>query len=465
MTLNRDTQHLPRSVHEWDQFIRALAQHPDDTVETSWLELKGPLDLTTAEHKFKVAKAILGFANRDPIDAEGHLDGRALLVIGVAGGRATGTRRIEDHQLINALTSYLGQADQAPRWTTQRCRVDDVNDILIVIVDAPQFGDPAYPLRKAFDKASRGTIYVRPSTESVPADDVAVDMLIRRATNRASGFSLTLGLNGDAITRASWNVRKLDPIIGETINRYLAAAEKPAEDEALAAAATVRDAMPRLTFGDMITGACRRETRSPKQFRDELEDWRLRCREGLALMFQDIAATRCAASVLTVTNTCGRFLEDLEIEVHIEGTIWSCDRPDGEESVAARVPKPPRKWGPFREPLINLSSYSSFPLASPSLFARVPHPRGNSASFRNAGSVDVTLRCPELRPGATVTIRREDIALICTDPDLAQTHVTYTATARGVHEQHKGEFSQPIVVIGDLTPRLAEILNTVLSKP
>jgi hypothetical protein len=84
---------------------------------------------------------------------------------------------------------------------------------------------------------------------------------------------------------------------------------------------------------------------------------------------------------------------------------------------------------------------------------------GNSASFRNGGSVDVTLTCEELRPGATVVIEADHSALICTDPNLAQTRMTISATARGVDEVFKAEHMQRINAIRDLTASMTSVLS------
>ncbi|MDZ8276352.1 hypothetical protein R2Q81_10380 [Microbacterium aquimaris] len=45
-----------------------------DEAETNYLELKGPLDLKAAEGVAKVAKFLLGAANRQPRDAGERVD-------------------------------------------------------------------------------------------------------------------------------------------------------------------------------------------------------------------------------------------------------------------------------------------------------------------------------------------------------------------------------------------------------
>jgi hypothetical protein len=144
-----DHAHLPQSIAEWEALVDAVGEATDDTrAEKTWLELKGRLDLGSAEGRFTVAKAILAMANRDPAAAAASVDGRGLVLLGAEAGSITGLPRVEDHVLKEKLAPYLGQDDVAPRWDTKRVQVSDSNDVLIIIVAAPQAGDPIYTLRR-----------------------------------------------------------------------------------------------------------------------------------------------------------------------------------------------------------------------------------------------------------------------------------------------------------------------------
>lgn len=73
-------ERLPRGSRGWRTFVEALAQ-VDDTAETHWLEMKSSLDLSRTGAA-KIAKFILGAANRQPEAAASALDGYALMVLG-----------------------------------------------------------------------------------------------------------------------------------------------------------------------------------------------------------------------------------------------------------------------------------------------------------------------------------------------------------------------------------------------
>lgn len=292
-------------------------------------------------------------------------------------------------------------------------------------------------------------------------------MLSRRSASQAAEFSLTVTLNDDAINRATWDIRQLDLILDKKVQDYLKPLEptptfdldglsaKAAWDPALSLKAALGPTLKAGVFGPIR----REETRSEEEFRVELDAWRENCRRELPLLFQDAAALARPPATFTITNTCGRFLEDVEMNVHIDGKVWAWDVPFNDAQPATRVPSPPRRWGPWNESPISLPRFApNVPNLSPGL------PRGgNWASFRNGGSVDVTLHCFELRPGATVEFD-EDTAFICTDRNLEHTRITISATARGVHEQFKTEFIQPIASAQDLTPDVASILNQALQR-
>jgi hypothetical protein len=153
----------------------------------------------------------------------------------------------------------------------------------------------------------------------------------------------------------------------------------------------------------------------------------------------------------------GRFLEDLEVVVHIEGPVIQHPKPFTRESVLDRLPDRPRKWGPWKEKYRDFSNYVQVPPVQ----ARPASP--NSTSFRNSGSVDAVLQCKDLRPWSSHTFTEEDshrdLVLLTSDLDLTAAHITATATARGIHNRWHTEFIHPIAPQLDLTEKIRQLLN------
>jgi hypothetical protein len=75
-----------------------------------------------------------------------------------------------------------------------------------------------------------------------------------------------------------------------------------------------------------------------------------------------------------------RFLEDLEVEVHIEGPVIQHAKPFDEPSMMERLPHRPRQWGPWIEKRPDYSSLLQF---NPLTYNRLAKP--DATSFRNSG--------------------------------------------------------------------------------
>lgn len=473
MTFNFDSRHLPHSLPDWDRLVSACAQ-PDDTIETHWLERKGLLDLTTARHRFAVARAILAFANRDDTAAGPFIDGHALVVIGIStDGTITGIPRIEDHQLLKALQPYLGQDERSPRWIVHRHRVNDTHDVLIIDVSAPRPGDPLFTLRKAYDNSYAGTIFTRPSTESEPADPTAVAMLSRRLTARTKDFEVEVTLNHDAITRYAYDASFLEPLLKREFDHYWQdvphrpkTAQTPIKglgSQQLRAASAAFEALNRSPQLEALRSLDTRheETRAKEEFWQELEGWTDQVRNCFPDLVLDVLAVSQPVAVFTVTNTCGRFLEDLEIEVHIEGDVIQHPKPFEVDDIDDRLPHRPRKWGPWFTPRFNNTNF--IPAAS---YSRpLATSRSNSTDFRNSGSVTATLSCDALRPGRSHTFTDDDdhrdVVLLTSNQDMPSARITITATARGIDDAYTTTFNQPVSATVDLTKKLEAVIHAL----
>jgi hypothetical protein len=85
--LQVDTSRTARSHADKVALIDTLVAAPVGEPETDRVEWKSHVDLTDAEWKFKCAKAILGFGNRDPAAARNHAEGCAYFIAGAEPGK------------------------------------------------------------------------------------------------------------------------------------------------------------------------------------------------------------------------------------------------------------------------------------------------------------------------------------------------------------------------------------------
>lgn len=103
--LNLDVTRPLRGVNDLAALVRyVLATNAKN--ETTWLEWKRMLDLTTSQHRFDVAKQILGFSNREPDRAAAYAGGCAYVVIGAEPSNLAGQDSIDPADLEAGLRRY-----------------------------------------------------------------------------------------------------------------------------------------------------------------------------------------------------------------------------------------------------------------------------------------------------------------------------------------------------------------------
>jgi Putative DNA-binding domain len=147
--------------------------------EDEFIEWKQTLDLSSREGAFHVARAVLGFANRDPAVAMRKFEGCAYLVVGVEPNHCIGVNRIDPADLSVKVDQYVGGVN-GPAWEPHYLHFRGVS-VLVVTVEPPRQGDPLRPLRRESTPTEVGTIFVRRKALTGRANAVEIDMLSRRA--------------------------------------------------------------------------------------------------------------------------------------------------------------------------------------------------------------------------------------------------------------------------------------------
>ena len=113
-----DITRAPRGVLAAQALVAAVAER-GDLAERHYLELKSTLDLSTKKDKEKIAKFILGAANRMPDVAATAFEGYGVMIIGVAQGAITGIPAVEMMEISKVIQKYVGAA--GPRWAGHAC--------------------------------------------------------------------------------------------------------------------------------------------------------------------------------------------------------------------------------------------------------------------------------------------------------------------------------------------------------
>lgn len=192
-----DKTRASRTEDELRALVDAIHTSPAGTQETNWLEWKSALDLGTPEGRFAVAKAILGFANREVAQAQLACEGVAYMVVGVEPGAAAGVLTFDHATLGQKIRTYA----DTPRWTPQYVQFSGVT-VLVIVVEAPRPGDPVHTLQKEFTKGSAsyraGTIFHRGAAHTEPAGPKEIAMLQERLLHGALRPDLALDLTVSA---------------------------------------------------------------------------------------------------------------------------------------------------------------------------------------------------------------------------------------------------------------------------
>lgn len=418
--------------------IQALAQ-TDDTAERHFLEVKSAIDLRSKEGIAKVAKFVLGAANRMPEVAARYFEGHAVMVLGVGSGSTPGIEPVEALNIDRGVRPYLSV--NGPRWDLQRVPVGEGREVLLVIVDPPNMGQPPFPCFKDGPGLHNGQIIVRADGETRQATGEEVLQLQQRGRLERPDVELAVAVEGTAIAY-SCDASLLEKHLDRESARLEGALR-----------ATARSNPFGISSIGLVAGMGQREEdRTEDEYRQKIKSWAAACRTGWAEALDAVAAVLTSPAAITSTNREQAFLEDVEVKVHLEGPVRGL-RPVSRKSFAAYdlLPSPPRAWGPWVDRSMfsvpHLPSYPYLPSA-PSL---------PSLNFRNDGSVNIEVQVGDLRPRQAYRTEDDEVALVV-DEDLPEVSGTWTITARGHHAVYEGRLAVP-VERRDMSPVMERLLR------
>jgi hypothetical protein len=415
---------LPGGQREWPSFVQSLSE-VDDRAERNFLELKCDLDLSTTQGQAKVAKFILGAANRAPELAARRFGGHALLVLGVSKGAIRGIPFFEAKDLERTVKKFVGA--EGPGWDFERVRVSDERDVIVVIVDPPRLGDPVWTCyADGHENLKNGGIYIRADGETREARGDEVRVLLRRAEAKQPTADLAVEILGSALPYCCDAA-----VIGDYVDTErarLEAAYRGHQRPALGGWG--KSASAALSQAALLSG--RPDGRSHQEYLDEIDEWEEEVRAAWPKVLDAATAYAATPVCLRVRNLGTTFLEELEIRVHLDGAVRAVDAPGpGDDSPLDGLPDPPRAWGPLPHAAFDLGRFPDDLLPYRPPIGPISSVYG-SVSFNNGGSVDLELALKHLRPEEDWRSDHDFVLLL---PDTATGEITgtWTVTARGHH--------------------------------
>lgn len=425
--IDYDASRLPLGLTEWQAFLHAI-EHADDNDEAEWVEWKRNLDLTDKNHIATIAKAIVAFANRDPSTAAERIEGRGLLIVGLAPGDVPGVTPRDPAELDRAIRHLLGP--DGPRFGLEWIPYAD-KTILVVVVAAPQPGDPIHHIARSSGTVTDGNIYVRRPGRSDPATGADIRALTARLTSRTDeGLDIQLIVDtGDGLPRCTWRP--------DWIEEWLQAERQlllyPLKTSQRAKALWEPPGSAVLDFGTEP------EPRTPEEYKAEVDAYLNECRDELAGAEVDAARYALTPVVFRVVNHSNRNYSDLEVRIHIEGDVEAHEALNSPPAPEDRTGRRPRRWGPIQKwpKGLNPAMLTGY-TPSPSL--HVPHARPD---IQNGGSTKVTFLPVHVRPHSDQVVE-DELVLLTREPSGSVLRGTWTATATNVHGRAQGTIEIPV---------------------
>lgn len=183
MALVVDASRALRSPHELTALVEAVLNASMND-ESDWIEWKSRLDLREKDSQGKIARHVLGIANRRPEHASRYARGCGYIAVGVEPGNCAGVAEIDPAILGDGLQQYLGS--EGPGWGLHYVSRNRT-PVLMVTVEPPRIGDRIFTLQKQFAKYTAGTVFVRKPGRTVQAGPSDIRILEERFAAPNSG--------------------------------------------------------------------------------------------------------------------------------------------------------------------------------------------------------------------------------------------------------------------------------------
>lgn len=397
-----------------------------DEAETTCLEVKGPLDMSGKATTAKIAKFLLGAANRRAHAAARHFHGYAVLVIGAQKDDAPGVPRgTEAHELEDRLRPYLGP--QFPAFEFGRIAVGRDNEVLFVVAQPPEDGQAIFPCHKSYqgddgrDSLEDGAIYVRGTSNTRPARSGEILALVERARG---GVKPPIVLEVELVGRVH-HVDRVDEILGKLLDYREEQFSKQQEKTSFSPAS--------LQLASSVFGSAKPPSEEDRE--RALANWRSKRAEHLADGREHFLGVGLSGVGFRVLSR-DRFIAKPRLTL----TFHECELFDHLDADDADFEKAVEPVLRRQDPLRPGFDYSTLR----------PLPRDYPVSWSKRGEdAEVVLTPESLRPNDPWTSDQDDYVIVARDPGAGSVEVTWVLTEDG----------NDTVITGDLTVPTGELID------
>lgn len=411
----------------------------DDRIERHFLEVKSDVDLNLKPGRGKVAKFILGAANRDPAVAEGYFEGHALMVLGATHGAADGIDGFEAKDLHRDVTAWIGT--DGPRWGFDRVPLDNGRDVIVVDVWPPTGGVWACRADGDDETAARlrnGELYLRVEGETRVAtgdEKHAMFARLREAPRKRADVSVAVA---GCVRAAGVDVGVLEQAIVERAER-------------MRDAATARS-RSRISF--------QQDRRSHTDFQQEVDAWEESALIGPAVGLVAMAAAIHPGIQVEIRNGAKRFMQDVQVELKLDGSVFALWRGDDDEELPL-FPNTPKPWG--TDTLLSPIMMTRDLALLRAVRSSANRDRDRKVVIKEKRPAVLTIDMRALRPHEVFTTEPRKLALVMLVEDASEPPpeilCTYRVTASNMDDDViHGEFMIP-VEYHDWRDPIAELLT------
>lgn len=447
------------------QALVAAVAEQGDLAERHYLELKSTLDLSKKQAKEKIAKFILGAANRMPDVAASAFEGYGVMIIGVAQGAITGVPPVEMMEISTIVQKYLGAS--GPHWDVIWVPIDGTpNQVLLVIVDPPKYGQGPFVCRANGESLTDGRVYIRDEGQTREAKSEELDLLIQRGS---IGTQVEVDFQVEVLGEIAFVTLDEERTIDEYVSaerEWLINAMLESKQQAKGVVASSTDSFAqidaaRAAFLDltlMFNQSNGLKRCSEKDYRESIDQWEDDFRSAWTTVIPKIAASQLRPVCIRVANRTTTFFHDVEVKLDLDGDIFVCEYVDPEEVeniVDRDLPEPPLEWGQTRRSL----DFQHFSSMSHLCVQSAPQYFRPSISYKNGSPMVLSLNVGDLRPRGTYESVDEEIVLLVKDRSLKSIHGTWELTARDHNDVYTGEIDIPVAGTRDLTDVARQILR------
>lgn len=460
----------PRGVLTAQKLIAAVAEQ-GDLAERHYLELKSTLNLATKKDKEKIAKFILGAANRLPDIAATAFEGYGVMIIGVAEGSVVGIPPVEMMEISRVIQQYVGAA--GPRWDILWAPIENnPNQVLVILVDPPKQGQGPFPCRANGESLTDGRVYVRADGETREAKADELDLLFQRGFAGAhAAVDFSLEVIGEVAPASIDVANTLDEYISSERQRLESALPKKEPKQPAVSTSMGSSVMDLSSFQSALNAAAsfsramtEPEERTERDYLDSIDRWEARFRSAWDKALKKMVGCQFQPAIVKITNRTTTFFHDVELKLHLAGDISAVEyesRTYAKNFKDFGLPLPPREWGPRQRALgFNTAHLTAANLYTPSARPYIPA----SINYKNGGSVSLEITVGELRPRGSFESENDELVLLVGDQALTTIKGSWELTARDHNHVYSGEITVKVDPTHDLTEAARQILDLTDSE-